>query len=532
MKQFFLLLLLAASLRQASAQRATAPVDILHYSFDITLSDSSNRIDGIATIRFTALQPTQYLELDLASLRKDGKGMRLQGVYEGKHQLDAVHENDRLRITLVQHLQKGDSTEVEIRYSGIPADGLIIANNKYGQRGFFADHWPNRGHQWLPCIDHPADKAPVDFIVTAPEHFQVVANGIQVEESSLGRGLKRTHYRETVPLPTKVMVIGVADFAVQLAGNVDCIPVYSWVYPQDRDKGFFDYAQAASILPWYIKKVGPYGYGKLANVQSKTRFGGLENASTIFYSEGSVTGTRRSESLLAHEIAHQWFGNMATETDWAHLWLSEGFATYMTIVYMEEAHGKDTATQMLRTNRQQVISFAKTKPAPVVDKSVTDYMQLLNANSYQKGGWVLHMLRNELGDTDFWKVIRSYYQQYAGRNASTEDLQKVVESVSGKNWSVFFNQWLYRAGQPQLSIIPRYNAGKKSLEITINQEQPALFEFPLELSVLAKGTTISKTVHISNKTTTVSLPMRELPTEIIVDPNTRLLFEGRVLPLQ
>ena len=132
------------------------------------------------------------------------------------------------------------------------------------------------------------------------------------------------------------MVIGVADFAVNLSGTInECIPVYSWVYPEDRDKGFYDYAQAAEILPWFIKNVGPYAYKKLANVQSKTRFGGLENANTIFYSEHSVNGNRQSESLMVHEIAHQWFGNYATEKSFAHLWLSEGFATYMTILYME-----------------------------------------------------------------------------------------------------------------------------------------------------------------------------------------------------
>src|SRR6266700_2106852 len=179
------------------------------------------------------------------------------------------------------------------------------------------------------------------------------------------------------------MVIGAAGFAVQYSGTINGTPVYSWVYPENKEKGFYDYAQAVDILPFYIKHVGPYAYEKLANVQSKTIFGGMENAGAIFYSENTVTGTRVSESLLAHEIAHQWFGDMATETDWSHLWLSEGFATYMTILYFEKKYEK-----------------------PVVDSSVTNYMELLNANSYQKGGWILHMLRMEAGDSAFWKGIR------------------------------------------------------------------------------------------------------------------------------
>ena len=156
------------------------------------------------------------------------------------------------------------------------------------------------------------------------------------------------------------MVIGVADFAVNLAGMIDnCIPVYSWVFPEDRDKGFYDYAQAMEILPFFIKNVGPYGYKKLANVQSKTTFGGLENANTIFYHENSIDGTRKSETLLAHEIAHQWFGNMATEKSFAHLWLSEGFATYMTILYMENKYGADTATRCLKKTGRKLLTLQK-----------------------------------------------------------------------------------------------------------------------------------------------------------------------------
>ncbi|HQV07474.1 MAG TPA: M1 family metallopeptidase, partial [Chitinophagaceae bacterium] len=304
-------------------------IDILHYRFSIHLNDQNDTIVGRAKILFKALAPTHSISLDLASPKNNGKGMYVTNVSNGLKILTALHDNDIYTITLDKTLQENDTASIVIDYHGIPSDGLIISKNKYGHRTFFADNWPNRGHNWLPCHDDPADKATVDFIVTAPQHYQVVANGIQVEETNLSGDTKKTHWKEDVPISTKVMVIGAADFAVNLSGTVgDCIPVYSWVYPEDRDNGFYDYALAAKILPWYIQTVGPYAYKKLANVQSKTIFGGLENANTIFYSENSIDGRRTSESLLAHEIAHQWFGNYATEKSFAHLWLSEGFATY------------------------------------------------------------------------------------------------------------------------------------------------------------------------------------------------------------
>jgi aminopeptidase N len=512
------------------AQKPGAVIDILHYSYAIRLSDSNDEVNGRAKIRFVVLKETTTVTLDLVKTAADKKGMSVISVLEDNQPTSYIHDQDLLKVNFGRKLPAGTEKEIEVVYHGVPREGLIIGNNKYKHRGFFADHWPNRAHNWLPCVDHPADKAMVDFLVTAPEHYQVVANGVQVEETSLGAGMKLTHYRETVPLPTKVMVIGAADFAVELADVVNCIPVYSWVYPEDRDKGFYDYGQAASILPFYINNIGPYGYKKLANVQSKTTYGGLENASAIFYFENSITGKRISESLLAHEIAHQWFGNMATEKEWAHIWLSEGFATYMTILYMESQHGKDTADKMLIQNRTQTIAFSKRKMRPVVDSAVTDYMDLLNANSYQKGGWVLHMLRSQLGDSVFWKSIRTYYARYAGKNASTEDLRGIFEEVSGVNLSVFFKQWLYTPGQPQLEIVHSYDAVKKVLTVTITQQQEALFQFPLELQIRGgqEDGLITKSTPIKDKQTSFAIPMTEKPLKLVPDPNVKLLFEGVV----
>jgi aminopeptidase N len=153
------------------------------------------------------------------------------------------------------------------------------------------------------------------------------------------------------------------------------------------------------FLPWLEKHIAPYPYKKLANVQSKTIFGGMENANAIFYFENSVTDTG-IEALMTHEIAHQWFGNSASEKDWSHLWLSEGFATYMTHLYLEEKYGEDSFNNRREADREKVIAFSKTRNTPVSDTSASNnLMQLLNANSYQKGGWVLHMLRRKVGDS-------------------------------------------------------------------------------------------------------------------------------------
>ncbi len=513
-------------LARLHAQRPHATVDAQQYSYELELSDDNDLIKGKATLSFTLLKEVKDITIDLVSPKNTGKGMTVLGVKEQDRALSFTHTNDQLNIQLSTPGKTGETRTFEITYEGIPADGLIISNNKYKSRGFFGDNWPNRARNWIPCIDHPADKAAVEFIVTAPGHYQVVSNGVQVEETTLPDNKKLTHYKETVPISTKIMVIGVADFAVQYAGDVQCIPVYSWVYPENRDKGFYDYAQATEILPYFLQQVGPFGFRKLANVQSKTIFGGMENAGAIFYSEGSVTGTRKSESLLTHEIAHQWFGDMATEAGWSHLWLSEGFATYMTNLYFEHKYGQDTAQKMRRQDRAQVIAFNKTQHRPVVDTTVTNYMELLNANSYQKGSWVLHMLRKQLGDSTFWKGIRTYYSRFSGKNASTGDLRQVMEEVSGQDLNLFFTQWLYRPGLPRLGTRWQYDAARHELKISITQQQENIFRFPLDMAVYGKDNqVIIKTLYLKDKQTNLVIPADNPPQKIVWDPGVNLLFE-------
>ena len=499
-------------------------VDVQHYSFNLSLNDDNDSIRGEAAITMLVLEPIKSFDLDLTKKNDTGRGMMVTSVICNQHAVSFSQEDQRVHIITIAG--RGDTLHCVIKYEGIPADGLIIDKNKYGHRSFFGDNWPNRGHNWLPCIDNPIDKASVDFIVTAPDHYQVIGNGLQVEENNIAGHQKQTHWKETVALPVKVMVIGVADFAVNYNGDVDCIPVYSWVYPEDKDNGFYDYAQAKDILPFFIHRVGSYAYRKLANVQSKTKFGGMENASAIFYSENSVQGNRQSEALLAHEIAHQWFGNSVTEKSWPHVWLSEGFATYMTHLYFESAHGADSFQKRLKEDRALVVAFSKKRNTPVVDSSESsDFLQLLNANSYQKAGWVLHMLRRKLGDTIFWKGIRAYYAQYAGKNAATEDFRKTMETVSGKNLQSFFRQWLFLAGQPLLRKSIQYDARKKMARITIQQVQDRLFDFPLQLMMESGNGKQIKTMDIKNKVTTLSVASPDGSLKIQLDPNVNLLFE-------
>ncbi len=499
-------------------------IDITRYIFRIELNDTTNRIAGTATVQFANTKPLLELELDLAD-DSQGTGMRVDEVRLNGRLLIFNHRNNRLKMLFPAELQPAQANELIIRYAGIPADGLIISKNRYGDRTFFGDNWPDRAHHWLPCIDHPYDKSAVEFIVIAPPHYEVVANGVRVEESYLSNRQKLTHWREDVPLPTKVMVIGVARFATRLLDTVEHIPVEAWVYPQNRNEGFADYAPAVNILLFFHQLISPYPYRKLANVQSTTRYGGMENANTIFYYEQSITGKGQVEGLIAHEIAHQWFGNSASENDWHHVWLSEGFATYFAHVYMEHTYGPERLKERMRQDRDKVIRYCAQSPAPVINTRITHYPDLLSPHVYERASWVLHMLRRHIGDSAFFKGIRRYYQTYAGSNALTEDFRKIMEETSGRDLQTFFRQWLYQAPLPRLQITWQYQ--NQNVVVTVTQTQPGLvFNLNIEVALIfASGETRTENLLINQKSQTFNLPAATRPLRITPDPYVNLLFE-------
>jgi aminopeptidase N len=499
-------------------------VDVLHYEFDISINDSTDIIVGRAVIDLKILEITNMVAFDLQGLNSEGKGMNVVGVSLNDKGIEWEHSRERLIIFLRDTVTLNDTLEFKIEYSGIPSDGLIISKNKYGDRTFFADHWPDRAHNYIPCIDHPYDKASVEFIITAPEKYSVVANGILIEVSALTGNLKLTHWRESIPLPVKVMAFGAARFAVKYEGEVNNTPLWTWVFPQNRLEGFKDYSIAVNPLDYYCKMIGEYPFKKLANVQSRTVYDGLENAGAIFYAENSVTGLEKAEGLIAHEIAHQWFGNSVTEADWHHIWLSEGFATYMTSLYFESMQGKERLASDMSQSRSIILNDSEKNAKPVIDSTITNLMDLLSINSYQKGAWILHMLRYEIGDTDFFKGLQLFYGRYCNSNALSSDFQHIMEEVSGTKLNRFFQQWLYTAGQPELSIGEKLIKKTGITEVTIEQKQDQLYEFNLELLVKdGSGERIEKVV-VKDRFTTLNLQSVNI-IKITPDPNVRLLFK-------
>lgn len=501
-------------------------IDVEKYRFVVVTDENSDAISVTADVKIRFLRPVPNFNLDLVK-EKEGKGMMVQEVHAVNGQdavgLEFKHEGENLRIFLDQLPEAGEVRQFRIEYKGVPADGLIISQNRHGHRTFFGDNWPNRAHHYLPTVDHPTDKAQVEWYVLAPKGFEVIANGKFVDKEMLPNGGAMWHYHEFTPIPTKVMVFGMADFAVQDLPSVAGIPLSTWVFPEDSSLGFAHYDDAADILQTFIDSIAPYPYEKLANVQSKTRYGGMENASCIFYSEGSVD--RELVPLLAHEIAHQWFGNSATEANWHHIWLSEGFATYFTNLYLEWRVGPQRLQERMEMERKKVFRFAKQAMRPVVDPSVENLNQLLNANSYEKGAWVLHMLRQEVGYAVFMRSIRKYFAAYGKGNALTKDLKGIFEAESGRDLDWFFDQWIFQAGHPELKVSWKHKPKSGSLTLDVAQTQKQMpFRCTLELAIeMENGTVQREYIALKERKQKIILSVPDKIKSIQADPDKKLL---------
>jgi len=516
-------------------------IDIVGYTFELGLTDDSNSITGLTTVDARFIEGGQSeLRLDLIQMKDelDGKGMVVDGVTMNGDALSFRHEDDQIFIQLGRSVDAMDRVQVEVAYHGVPASGLKIDVNKHGDRAFFSDNWSSRVRNWLPTVDHPSDKAMSEFIVTAPNHYQVVSNGLLMEETGAGNGNRLTHWKNSVPIATWLYMLGVADFAVQYVDEYDGKSIQTWVARQDRDAGFYDFAEPTKkVLGYYEDLIGPYSYEKLANIVSNATSGGMEAASAIAYSEASVSGDRskRWQIVIIHEIAHQWFGNAVTESDWNDVWLSEGFATYYTLLFREHAWGRDDFMDGLQDARNRVVNYYKDDYDFQV---VRDYLEDLNNISgpmmYQKGAWTLHMLREKVGIEKYNEGIRTYYAEYQDVNARTADLIRHMEEASGMDLQGFFSQWLRQGGIPHLEASWKANSGTVTFDLT--QTQPT-YSYAIDVDVALRfadgsmsdvSSVQMEKVDGSSVQGSLPIPDGKTVVEMIVDPGTRLLATWNV----
>jgi len=511
--------------RVAAAQRGG--IDVKSYSLVITIPDSGRAIRGQTWVSFERSVPgDSVLTLDLVGMDVESVVVMYIDQDRAFDIRDFRYDGRVLRIPLPAG---PPALQAAIWYHGSPQDGLIIGPNAHGRRVAFADNWPARARFWVPTVDQPSDKARTWVRVEAPPGWRVVGNG--ASSPTWGDRL----WQEMHPIPVYTMVIGAGEFTISehrpVINGRDTIPMEVWTYPEDS--AFADsvpFRRATEIVETMQRLIGPFPYEKLAHVQSSTRFGGMENSSAIFYAEKPYVERKMGEGVVRHETAHQWFGDAVTERDWPDIWLSEGFATYFDGVIGAALDGDSVLVNRMRSNAEDYFKSDVTN-RPIVDSGfAADPIKLLNANSYPKGAWVLHMLRGTIGDSAFFRGLRSYYRTYRDSTATSEDFQRVIEKEARANLGWFFHQWLYQPGYPQLDVTWQYDAGARKVVLGITQHQKpewGLFRLPaLTLEFRgANGATVRCDVAVTaGGETNLQVGVPFAPAEVRVDPDEKLLL--------
>ncbi len=529
-------LLSAFALSAARRERLIDSWKPLNYDVSLVFNEALTEITAARTeITVLLVKDSSKVDLDFGTLEIDS-------VTVGNERAPYERSANLLQVKLPNLMPRGTRLLIAVSYHGKPADGLILTSDKAGKASAIGDNWPNRVHHWIPSFDHPSAKATINFTVTAPAKQTVVANGRLTKVETTSPSSRTWSFSEDVPIPPYCMIVAVGDFTQLQPVMAAVTPLVYYVPAPDRNLALQGFSAANPSLKYFSETVAPYPYDKLALIVGATRFGGMENSSAIVFTSTLFDPKPEPEriskvfkirggivSIVSHEIAHQWFGDSVTESTWADLWLSEGFATYFAGLFIQREEGEEVFQAYMKKAADKYFKYERKTRTPIYDSETEDLFKLLNPNNYEKGAWVLHMLRSEIGDRAFFDAVGNYYRDHRNATANTEDLRAAFEKASGRNLKDFFQRWIYGAGHPEYDLSWEWMSKKKKLKLVLKQTQAGdAFPnwVPIEIT-LAAGTR-RVILKPSGKQTIQEIKLEAAPASVKLDPDNTVLKEARV----
>jgi aminopeptidase N len=510
-------------------------VDIKHIKLQVTLDFEKRRISGTATHTLSAiLDELRQLEFDAAE-------MEVSAVRVGGETHSFDHSDDKLRIGLERSLNAGDEVEVAIDYSAKPRRGLYFVGPDDGYPNKPIEAWTQGEDEdsryWFPCYDYPNDRVTSEVLATVPESFTAVSNGGLVSNNLDRASHTRTfHWRHEVPHSAYLMSLAAGEFVEirEYAGNV---PVTYYVRPGREDDARRAFGNTPRMIQFYERKIGvDYPYAKYAQVAvADFIFGGMENTSATTQTADTLHDERAhldfsSDPLVAHELAHQWWGDLLTCRDWSHAWLNEGFATYFEALWCEEDKGADEFAWNVRQDRMALIDEdSRHYRRPIVTNKYRAPIELFDRHLYEKGSLVLHMLRRTVGDELFFKSLNLYCTRHRGHNVITQDLQRAFEDATGRNLDFFFDQWVFKEGHPEIEISSSYDDKQKLASVTVKQthktsETTPVFRFPVTIALMDQdGKETRHRIEIKERDNIFHFPCEAAPKAVRFDPEFDVL---------
>lgn len=491
--------------------------DALSYAIALTVDVEQQTLQGSVDYVFAAVEPLATITLDA----RRSPEWRVDFTDADGKAMFAAWRDEQVVLTLSKPLAKGEQVRFHAALAGKPVDGFYFTRNRHGAAMAFTDHYAIRARGWLPCEDHPADRAKFSLHVVHAQGLQLLGYGTPVAHPVASwpappAGFVAADLAADAEIPPYMLALVLGPYA-RVHEDGDARLVDHFVYARDVEKAKAAYGQHATWLQTMERTFGPYLFGKYTTAQCPTRWGGFEAPGNVLLAEDLFEGADHGRGTLAHELVHMWFGDGVGYAAWRDVWLSEGFASYFGPWLQSQTGGpshRDSLVQMRESWRRSREGRIKS----IRDDHFATPDLVLNANTYPKGAWVLHMLRGELGDEAFFKALRAYYGQFAGQAVRNVDFTTAVEKSSGAELSGFFTQWLDRVGCPELKVVAADGA------IAIEQVQPGEpYVFWLRLRWRdAAGAVQQQRVRVSGKTTNV--PATGGVQDLEVDPDVELLF--------
>ncbi len=515
----------------------TSTYDVQHYTIRASFDRAKKQVFGDTTVSLKPLAGG-FREFDL-----DAEDMVFSSVTlaDGGAALKYTTAPKSIHVILDRAYGPDEVVAVQLKYTSTPKKGVyfVDADNSDQQMGHSAQIWSqgeaDEAHHWFPSFDFPSDKATTEEYITAGSDETVVGNGELLGKTNNGNGTVTWHYKMPVPHSTYLVSFVIGKY-VRVDDKYGDIPLGFYVYPGRETTARNAFGKTKDLIAVYEGLTGvKFPYNKYdQTIVAKFQFGGMENITAttmadteIFFGDFEF-GKNIVVDLVSHELAHSWFGDLVTCKNWAELWLNESFATYMEAAYREKINGRKDYLRKVESDASEFLAddAVTRRRHGLYNLRAGDVDKLfdVSAVTYNKGGVVLHMLREQIGTEAFWKGIHNYLEKHKFANVETTDFKAAMEEASGQDLGWFFDQWVYHSGAPHFTISSVYHSRTKTLRLTVSQTQkadelvPAVFRVPLRFDVKTdKG--IESVEKIANKRVeTYSIRLAARPSKVMVGP--------------
>lgn len=476
----------ASHLKSFVANANTGNYDVGHQTLELTVNPNNQYISGKVTTVFTAKQAMSSITFDLdnaltvTSVTRNGSGLTF-----------TQNNNEELVINLGTTIAAGQQATVVVQYNGEPSweTGAFVTDEHNGQPVLTTLSEPYGAKDWWPCKQDLNDKIDgVDVYITAPSQYVAVSNGMQLGTTTSGSS-KTTHFQHNYPIPAYLVAIAVTNYSIYTQtynGTAGSFPIVNYLYPENQTNSQAQLGQTLDIMQFFEDTFGQYPFHEEKYGHAQWNIGGGMEHTTV-----SFMGNF-SRELIAHELAHQWFGNQITCGSWQDIWLNEGFATYLSGLVVEDQDGPAVFNSWKAQKVQSITAFPTGSVYIPANDTLNEGRIFSSRLSYNKGSMVLHMLRKKLGDATFYQGVQNYLNDndLAYAYAKTPDFKAHMEAASGANLTQFFNDWVYNQGYPM------YNAtitgtGPGNVLVTLNQSQSdasvSFFEAPVPVRLYGSG---------------------------------------------